>query len=152
MRPGLVETLRTPDTGWFAKKDVFSYARPEPPEFGPGGDAWLESTPGVLAPVQALAGLDLTLELGVARIRAHNLEQKRLLKELLPIVSGEGEGHGAFVTVTHPDAGGIAARLREQNITTDARGEYLRICPDYLNTQGEMERAAKAIGELCSRP
>ena len=44
VRPGLVETLRTPDTGWFAKKDMFTYARPEPPEFGPGGDAWLEST------------------------------------------------------------------------------------------------------------
>ena len=76
MRPGLVETLRTPDTGWFAKKDMFTYARPEPPEFGPGGDAWLESTPPVLAPIQALAGLELTLELGVERIREHNLEQK----------------------------------------------------------------------------
>ena len=39
VRPGLVDTLRTLDTGWFAKKDVFAYARPEPPEFGPGGDA-----------------------------------------------------------------------------------------------------------------
>ena len=55
VRPGLVETLRTPDTGWFAKKDMFAYARPEPPEFGPGGDAWLESTPPVLSPPTSVA-------------------------------------------------------------------------------------------------
>jgi kynureninase len=73
----------TLDTGWFAKKDVFAYQRPEPPQFAPGGDAWLESTPPVLAPVQALAGLEITLELGVERIRALNLSRKLMLKELL---------------------------------------------------------------------
>ena len=51
---------RTLDTGWFAKEDPFGYARPDPPRFAPGGDAWLESTPAVLAPVQALAGLEFT--------------------------------------------------------------------------------------------
>ena len=55
VRPGLAETMRTLDTGWFAKHDVFGYERPDPPQFGAGGDAWLESTPPVLAPVQALA-------------------------------------------------------------------------------------------------
>src|SRR6185503_741393 len=104
VRPGLVETMRTLDTGWFAKKDVFAYTRPDPPEFGAGGDAWLESTPPVLAPVQALAGLELTLELGVERIRAHNLEQKRFLRERLPVLSGDGEDHGAFVTLRHVGA------------------------------------------------
>src|SRR2546430_12883348 len=52
--------LRTLDTGWFAKQDVFAYLRPEPPQFAPGGDGWLESTPPVLAPFQALAGLEIT--------------------------------------------------------------------------------------------
>src|SRR5687768_4917940 len=55
VRPGLVETMRTPDTGWFAKKDMFAYARPVPPEFAAGGDAWLASTAPALAPFQALA-------------------------------------------------------------------------------------------------
>ena len=56
--------------------------RPEPPQFAPGGDAWLESTPPVLAPIQALAGLEFTLELGVDKIRSHNLAQKALLASL----------------------------------------------------------------------
>ena len=34
--------LRTLDTGWFAKEPPFEYARPDPPRYGPGGDAWLE--------------------------------------------------------------------------------------------------------------
>ena len=101
VRPGLVDTLRTPDTGWFAKKDMFTYARPEPPEFAPGGDAWLESTPPVLAPIQALAGLELTLELGVERIREHNLEQKKL-PGLAATGSGR-RGRGAR-RVRHPEA------------------------------------------------
>lgn len=144
-------TLVTLDTGWFAKKDVFSYARPEPPQFAAGGDAWLESTPPVLAPFQALAGLEITLELGVERIREYNLSQKALLKSRLP-VQGEGDDHGAFVTLQHADAQGVAAELEKQGVKTDARGEYLRICPDYLNSRDELERAARQISRCLQAP
>lgn len=136
--------LGTLDTGWFAKKDVFAYERPEPPCFAAGGDAWLESTPPVLTPFQALAGLELTLELGVARVREHNLAQKALLKSLLP-VTGEGADHGAFVTVLNPNANALAAELEKKGIKTDARGEYLRLCPDFLNSRAELERAAATV-------
>jgi kynureninase len=148
VRPGLVETLRTLDTGWFAKKDAFAYARPEPPEFGPGGDAWLESTPPVLAPFQALAGLELTLELGVERIRAYSLEQKKILSDLLPQCEGAGKDHGAFVTVRNANAAKLAAALEKENIKADARGEYLRLCPDILNPRAELESAAQSLVSL----
>ncbi len=143
--------LRTLDTGWFAKQDVFSYTRPEPPQFAPGGDAWLESTPPVFAPFQALAGLELTLELGVERIREYNLAQKALLESLLP-VQGAGENHGAFVTVVNRDASGMASKLEEHGIKTDARGDYLRICPDLLNAQAEIELAARHIRSMLEAP
>jgi len=136
--------LRTLDTGWFAKKDVFAYARPEPLQFAAGGDAWLESTPPVLAPFQALAGLELTLELGVERIREYNLAQKAFLKSLLP-VGGDDQSFGAFVTLRHEDAKGLAAELEKQGVKTDARGEYLRLCPDILNSGEELERAAAVL-------
>jgi kynureninase len=148
VRPGLVETLRTPDTGWFAKKGVFAYARPEPPEFGPGGDAWLESTPPVLACVQALAGLELTLALGVERLRKYSLAQKKILSERIPGCEGAGENHGAFVTLKHPAAKSISEKLEEEGVKTDARGEYLRICPDILNTRAELEKAAAIVTPL----
>ena len=148
VRPGLVDTLRTPDTGWFAKKDMFTYARPEPPEFAAGGDAWLESTPPVLAPIQALAGLELTLELGVERMREHNLEQKQLLVSLLPALEGAGPEHGAFVTLKHPGAQVLASSLRERKVKTDARGDYLRLCPDILNSRSDLETAATKLKSL----
>jgi kynureninase len=142
--------LRTLDTGWFAKEDVFAYQRPEPPRFAAGGDAWLESTPAVLTPFQALAGLEISLELGVARMREHNLEQKAILKSLLP-VQGEGEDHGAFVTLRNAKAKVLAAALEKKGVKTDARGEYLRICPDFLNSREELHAAAAHVAELIER-
>ena len=147
-RPGLVDSMRTPDTGWFAKKDVFAYARPEPPEFGPGGDAWLESTPPVLGCFQALAGLELTLELGVERLRAYSMAQKQVLTELLPGLEGADKYHGAFVTLKHRDAAALASGLEKQGVKVDARGEYLRLCPDILNPRAELERAAATLKDL----
>src|SRR5437868_1208004 len=148
VRPGLVDSMRTLDTGWFAKKDVFSYLRPEPPEFGAGGDAWLESTPPVLGCFQALAGLELTLELGVERLRAYSMAQKQTLAELLPGVEGADKYHGAFVTLKHRDAAALASGLDKQGVKVDARGEYLRLCPDILNPRAELERAAATLKGL----
>ena len=148
VRPGLVDSLRTPDTGWFAKKEVFKYLRPEPPEFGPGGDAWLESTPPVLGCFQALAGLELTLELGVDRLRAYSMTQKAQLAELLPAVEGADKHHGAFVALKHRDAAALAAAMEKSGVKVDARGEYLRLCPDILNTRDELERAAATLKGL----
>ena len=143
--------LRTLDTGWFAKKDVFAYERPDPPQFAAGGDGWLESTPPVLAPFQALAGLEVTLELGVERIREYNLAQKALLASMLP-VTGAGEESGAFVALIDPNARALASALEQQGVKADARGEYLRLCPDFLNSGAELERAAQRIsGCLTSR-
>lgn len=152
VRPGLIDTLRTLDTGWFAKENPFAYERPDPPRFGAGGDAWLESTPPVLGPAQALAGLEVTLELGVERLRAYNLAQKARLADLLAAAGveaqGAGEAHGAFLTVRHPDAARISAELMRRGVKTDARGEYLRLCPDILNPDEELQAAAKALGEV----
>jgi kynureninase len=150
VRPGLAETMRTLDTGWFAKKDVFAYQRPEPPEYGRGGDAWLESTPPVLQPAQALAGLEFVLWAGVDNLRAHSLEQKKRLADFLFAHgvenSGVGEDFGAFLTVRAAKAEAAAARLKKQGVTVDARGEHLRIGADILNADEELERAAKLVG------
>jgi kynureninase len=136
--------LATLDTGWFAKKDVFAYLRPDPPQFAAGGDAWLESTPPVLAPFQALAGLELTLELGVEAIRRYSLQQKKAFSSI-PGIQGIGEPHAAFVTLKHREAARIAKELEEKGIKTDARGEFLRLCPDILNGEDDLRRAVEAL-------
>jgi kynureninase len=152
VRPGLIETLRTLDAGWFAQAEPFAWERAGPPRLAPGGDAWLEATPAVLAPFQALAGLEFTLEMEVERLRAHNLAQKQRLAALLARrgiqAQGAGEGHGAFLTVIHAEASRIAAELRTRGVTTDARGRLLRLGPDILNADEGLERAAAALGEI----
>jgi kynureninase len=152
VRPGLVDTLRTLDTGWFAKRDMFRYERPDPPQYAAGGDAWLESTPPVLAPVQALAGLELTLELGVERLRDYSIEQKQLLADFLALRSiestGAGDEHGAFLVVTHPQAEKLMQGLATRGVVTDVRGDKLRLCPDILNTEAELAQTAEELAAV----
>jgi kynureninase len=143
---------RTLDTGWFAKEDPFSYARPDPPRFAPGGDAWLESTPPVLAPVQALAGLEFTLAIGASRLREYHLAQKaRFAAQLAEFdisVEGAGPQFGAFLSFAHPEATRLSTELARRGVKTDARGDRLRLCADLLNTDEELAAAARALGAL----
>jgi len=36
-------------------------------------------------------------------------------------------------------------------VVTDARGRYLRLCPDILTTDDELERAAAILGEIVGK-
>ena len=151
VRPELLDaSLATLDIGWFAKREPFAYLRPEPPQAGAGGDAWLESTPAVLSCAQARAGLELTLGIGVGRLRAYSLAQQARLIELLAAQGIEAQGarrdHGAFVVVVHPQARELVKELARRGVTVDARGDCLRLCPDILNADEELQRAASQLG------
>ncbi len=148
-------SLRTLDTGWFAKRDPFAYRRPDPPEYGKGGDAFLESTPPVLPFYQARAGQVFTLATGAARLRAYSLALQRRLVELLaergvPAVGGS-EDRGAFVSILDGQAAAWSAALARAAIVTDARGRNLRLCPDCLTTDAELVAAADSIARTAPR-
>ncbi|MGH8798987.1 MAG: aminotransferase class V-fold PLP-dependent enzyme [Casimicrobiaceae bacterium] len=142
-------SFRTLDIGWFAKKDPFDYQRPDPPEFAAGGDALLESTPPVLCCYQARAGQLFTLAIGVRRLRDYSLWQQRRMIDLLAAHGIDADGasadRGAFVVVRHPLASAWAQALAARGVATDARGEYLRLCPDLLTTDEELRRGAEAL-------
>jgi kynureninase len=144
--------LQPIDIGWFAKEMPFLYDRPNPPRFAPGGDAFLESTPPVLTYYQARAGQQLTLALGADRIRAFSLERltrlKRYLAEAGIASQGADEQHGAFLTIEHPTAASLAQDLEQRGITTDARGPWLRLCPDYLTPDGDLRQAAATLASV----
>jgi kynureninase len=160
LRPDHAESLRSLDTGWFAQEAPFAWTRsqttPNRPRYGPGGDAWLESTPPALAPFQALAGLEFTLELGVDKLRAHNLWQKQTLAAQLARHGVKARGtdadHGAFLTLPHPEAPRLARALKARGVTVDARGQLLRLGPDILNSEAELAEAARTLGELLATP
>jgi kynureninase len=146
-------SLVTLDVGWFAKDDPFAYERPDPPRFAPGGDAFFESTPPILPLYQARAGQVFTLGIGVARLRAYSLMQQRRLVELLGArgvtALGGSEDRGAFVVIRlrEGEAARCSDRLVQRGVMTDARGPWLRLCPDVLTTDDELVRAADQVAE-----
>jgi kynureninase len=147
-------SLRTLDIGWFAKRDPFSYQRPDPVQFAEGGNAFLESTPPVLTFYQARAGQQLALALGPARIRDYSRAQQQRLVALLAErgipARGGGDDHGAFVVVTDARARRWTDALAARGIVTDARGHHLRLCPDVLTRDEELVRAADALAALAA--
>jgi len=151
LSPAVLESgLRPLDTGWFANATTFSYQRPDPPMLRSGGDAFLESTPPVLTYYQARSGQQFVLEMGVERLRAYSLGQLNRLKGYLSdagirSVAGGDDDHGAFLTVRVRDAMQLPSRLKELGIICDARGEWLRLCPDCLTCDAELRRAAEAL-------
>jgi kynureninase len=142
----------TLDIGWFAKASPFAYERPDPPRFAAGGDAWLESTPAVLPIFQARAGQVFTRAIGVDRLRQHSLTLQRRLVALLAergiAARGGAADRGAFVVVRDANARAWSDALEARGIVTDARGEWLRLCPDVLTTDDELRSAAAALAEV----
>lgn len=145
-------SLRTLDTGWFAKRDRFAYARPDPPQYGEGGDAFLESTPPVLPFYQARAGQVFTLAMGVERLRSHSLGMQQRLAGLLRErgfnAQGGSDDRGAFVVVADDRAEAWSKRLNAAGVLGDARGRCLRLCPDILTTDEDLVRAAGALAAI----
>jgi len=146
--------LKPIDIGWFAKDHPFRYERPDPPRFGHGGDAFLESTPPVLTYYQARAGQQLTLQIGVDRIRAYSLDRLSRLKGYLAEVGIAAEGadgeHGAFLTIETTAAVSLAEELERNGITTDARDRFLRLSPDYLTPDSSLRDAAASLASVAA--
>jgi kynureninase len=145
--------LRPLDTGWFANTETFEYRRAELPVLKPGGGAFLESTPPVLTWYQARSGAEFALGVGVARLRAYSLEQLVALRGYLAEagvgeVRGGDENHGGFLAIRLENAVEVEARLEREGIVCDARGEWLRLCPDCLTRDEELREAAEALGRL----
>jgi kynureninase len=145
--------LRPVDTGWFANSDEFGYQRPDRPLLKSGGDAFLESTPPVLTWYQARSGQQFTLAMGVDRLRAYGLHQLATLRGYLAdagldSVVGGDSSHGAFLAIRLAAATQLPPLLESEGIICDARGEWLRLCPDCLTRDEELRHAAAALGKI----
>jgi kynureninase len=151
----LASGLRPLDTGWFALENTFGYERSDPPVLRRGGDAFLEATPPVLTYYQARSGQQFALAVGVERMRAFGLERLARLKGYLHDIgieaTGGDTGHGAFLAVRLNDAAEVAENLSLRGIITDARGEWLRLCPDCLTRDEELRTAAQALNEVLTQ-
>jgi hypothetical protein len=62
--------------------------------------------------------------------------------------TGGAEDRGAFVTVVDERAEAWSEALEAARVVTDARGRYLRLCPDVLTTDDELVAAATRSRKL----
>jgi kynureninase len=149
--------FRTLDTGWFAKQEPFSYARPDHNPRGEGIQSWAESTPTVLQPYQARSGMEFTLEIGVDRTRSYTLE---ILAEIRQIL----KPHGGY-TPSDPNAWGgyallpmgstesatrVSNLLKDEGVNTDSRSGCVRFGPDVLTSAEDIRWLASALKKVIS--
>jgi kynureninase len=107
----------------------------------------------VLTWYQARSGLEFTLGMRVERLRAYSLKQLNALRGYLTdagvtTVKGGDQDHGAFLAIPVAKAMDFSARLQREGIICDARGEWLRLCPDCLTREEELRCAAATLSRL----
>lgn len=143
--------LRSLDTGWFAKADHFAFERHEEPRFRPGADGWLESTPAMILPYQAKAGLEFTLEMGVENLREFSLCQLAHMRDVFKSYGitlhkpSDPRTHGAFALLPCENAARLWKGLARAGVNVDARLGFVRFGPDLLNTDSDFSRAAQIV-------
>jgi kynureninase len=154
VRRDLIRELEPLVTGWFAQAEPFSFdlARLE---YHPTARRFEHGTPP--APVYFIAqgGLDIIAEVTPERIRARQGElQDHLIARAdelgLPVrTPRERDARGGVVNVgVGTEAGKICHALLERDVSTDYRGDGLRISPHFFNTEADIDRCFEELRAL----
>jgi len=162
VRRELQERLRPPIQGWFGQRDQF--------EMGPrferrdGIAGWLVGTPGILGLTAAEAGIELTAEAGIERIRTKGIALTEYAIELFdawlaPLGFELGcprdpARRGAHIALRHAGARRLTAELIARNVIPDFRApDAIRIGLSPLTTSFEdVHRGLTALRDLATKP
>ncbi len=157
VREELARTLRPAITGWAAHSSPFAFDMGEQ-QWADGARRFLHGTPAVASLLQASAGYEVVLEVGVERIRAwsmHLLERlRRGLEERGFTIHGprsKDERGGTLTVALHEDEHGPAfvAALEARGILVDHRPEAgLRVSPHFYTLEEEVDAFISAVTEL----
>ncbi len=154
VRRDLIQELEPLVTGWFAQAEPFSFEL-ERLEYHPTARRFEHGTPP--APVYFIAqgGLDVIAEVTPERIRARQGElQDHLISRAdelgLPVrTPRERNARGGVVNVgVGPEAGKICHALLDRDVSTDYRGDGLRISPHFFNTEADIDRCFEELRAL----
>jgi kynureninase len=155
VRPGL--SLRPRTTGWMAHADPFAF-EPAPIRLADSPWRMMSGTPSIPAYYVANAAYDDLLEIGIPRIRAHNLALSQRVIERAraagltvhsPLADADRTG---FVAVDFEGSEAASHRLVEERFKHDWRPNCgLRIGPHFYNTADEVDRFMDRMIELAGR-
>ena len=151
------ERLKPRITGWAAHADPFAF-EVGAQRYTEGPMAWLNGSPGVAACVQASAGYETILEVGVEPIRTWSVHLLELLREDLLGRGFElfgpalpGTRGGTLTVALHEDENGPAfvKALEARGILVDHRPQAgVRVSPHFYTLEDELREFAAAMGEL----
>lgn len=154
VRPGLREQLEPMTTGWMAHAAPFDMA-PAPITLAQNSWRFVAGTPSVPAYYVARNAYKNMLEIGVDRIRAHNLALCRIiidraLEAGLTVHSPTDDAkRTGFVAVDFAGSEAASKALIGERYKLDWRPNCgLRIGPHFYNTQAEVERMMTRVIEL----
>ena len=157
VRPGLAERLRPRTTGWMAHAEPFQF-EPAPIRYAANPWRLMGGTPSVPAYYVARAAFEPLHEIGVPRIRAHNLALcqiviDRALAAGLTVHSPlDGAWRTGFVAVDFPDSRAVSQQLVAEHYKHDWRPNCgLRIGPHFYSTEEEVHRMMDRVVALARR-
>lgn len=150
----LLGQIRQPIWGWFGQRDQFAMGSRYQPRDDIG--RLLIGTPSVLALAGARAGISLTAEAGIDAIARKASALTGFALDLCDqfgldtCTPRDPARRGAHVSVVHPDARALVARLAERNVITDFREpNIVRLGLAPLSTSfAEVYDGFAALGEL----
>ncbi len=145
--------MRTLDTGWFAKEDPFDYAAARSAALrAPAATRGSNRRPRCCRSTRRAPGScsrRRSASRACARIRCNcSGGSSRCSPCRASRHRAATEDRGAFVAIRHREARAWSAALKARGVVTDARGEWLRLCPDVLTTDTELVRAARELASV----
>jgi kynureninase len=154
MKPALRDRLRPRITGWMGHARPFSF-EPAPIQYAGTNWHFMGGTPSIPAYYVARAAYKNLHEIGLPRIRAHNLALSRIIIDRaqaagLTVHSPlDDSRRSGFVAVDFPTSETACKRLVEEDYKLDWRPNCgLRLGPHFYTTEAEVERMMKRIVEL----
>ena len=153
-RRDLLPRLEPSVTGWFATADPFSFDL-EHLEYHPTARRLEHGTPPAPVVFLAQGGMDVISEVTPERIRARQGELTdhvilRADDAGLPVrTPRDRAARGGVVNVgVGPEAGRICHALLERDVSTDYRGDGLRISPHFFNTEQDIDRCFDELASV----
>jgi kynureninase len=154
--PRLIPHCHPELRGWFSQPnpfnwDINSFA------YAPDIRRFDNGTPGTMAALASLPALDWHATQDQAQILAHNRRITARLIEAaddlnLPLLTPRPEEErGGSIMLRLPDhlkAADVVTNLRAQGITTDARGQTLRLSPGIMTTDAGTDRLIQSLKAL----
>jgi kynureninase len=155
-------TLRPVITGWFSEFATLAHeGSPDRTAYGAGAARFAGATYDPASHYRAAAVLDFFEAQGMTprALRETSRHQVRLLAESFdardadPSLidrdrSVELDNVAGFMALRSPRAGELSAALAERGVMTDYRGDTLRFGPAPYLTDGQIEAAMAALGEV----